>query len=143
MLLSQQCYCPRMPLKIDQKIFHVRHEVRDKRIQKKIQTISRGGNSTPSLWKENWFWMKYGWNVRIWVFENNINSSGRDENLNLYSDLIRIRLRNSAWMLLLMLESQHSFVLFRRNAQGKNIWKNKYFGSSHFTSVPIQWKYEI
>lgn len=35
MLLSEQCYCPRMPLKMDEKIFHVRHEVRDKRIFKR------------------------------------------------------------------------------------------------------------
>lgn len=67
-----------------------------------------------------------------------MNSSGRDENIKLYSDLIRTRLGNSALMLLLMLESHYSFVWFHQNVQRKNIGKNKYFGSSHFTSVPIQ-----
>lgn len=54
MLFSEQCYCPRMTLKIDQKIFHVRYEVRYKKdIQEKIQTIWRGGgNSTQASGKK-------------------------------------------------------------------------------------------
>lgn len=132
-----------MPIKRDQEIYHVRYEVRDKRIFKRKSKPFQGKiNNTPSIWKENWFWIKYEWNVSVWIFWNNINSSGRDEKLNLYSDVIRIRLGNSVWMLLLMLESHHLFALFHQNAQKKRR-KNKCFGSSHFTSVPIQWKYEI
>lgn len=120
MLLSEQCYCPRMTLKIDQKIFHVRYEVRDKRIfkRKSKQFGEEGEIVLKHLEKKlilNKIWMKW----KHLDLQNNINSSEREEKLKLCSDLIRIRLGNSPWMLLLMVESHDSFVLFHQNTLGR------------------------